>query len=199
MTELADDIATLLNYFGIPKAHAVIGISQGGAAALQFALRHPERTKHIIACDTQEKSPPVDIVSKEEIEKAKRDGMGALAAEMAARWFSPASPLHPLSGTPESKAVLEMISATPVLGFEAGASSLRDYDLVADGLLQSKVKTLLVAGENDVPLFNWLKLLKFEWLMAGGQVKFAPVSGSGHLPILDGADKWLEAVIEFLE
>jgi len=56
MKDLADDIATLLDHFGI-RAHAVIGVSQGGAAVLQFALRHPSKTTRIIACDTQAMRP----------------------------------------------------------------------------------------------------------------------------------------------
>ena len=199
MIDLADDIATLLDYFGIQKAHAVIGVSQGGAAVLQFALRHPAKAACIIACDTQAKSPKVDIVSDEDIERAKRDGMGSLAIEIASQWFPPESLFHPLSGSVESKAVLEMISATPAPGFEAGAKSLRDYDLFAEGLLQSGIKTLLVAGEKDLVLVGGMKQLKEDWVNEGGDVSFAEVGGAGHIPILDGANGWMDAVVPFLE
>jgi pimeloyl-ACP methyl ester carboxylesterase len=199
MVDLADDIAMLLDYFGIRKAHAVIGVSQGGAAVLQFSIRHPERSAHIIVCDTQAKAPKVDIVPQEQIERAKRDGMGVLAYEIAAQWFPPESPFHPSSGTVESKSVLEMISSTPVLGFEAGARSLRDYDLFAEGLLQNKVKTLLIVGDQDTVLREGMKLLQKDWFAEGGDVKFAMISGSGHIPILDGAERWSDVVTSFLE
>jgi pimeloyl-ACP methyl ester carboxylesterase len=198
MKDLADDIATLLDHFRIQRAHAVIGVSQGGAAVLNFALRHPSRTTRIIACDTQAKAPKVDIVPWSQIERAKNEGMAALAYEMAAQWFPPESPFHPSSGSAKSKAILEMISTTPVLGFEAGAQSLRDYDLFAEGLLQSNMKTLLVVGEKDAVLFEGVKSIAEEWAMTG-DVGFAEISGMGHIPILDGAERWLDAVVRFLE
>jgi pimeloyl-ACP methyl ester carboxylesterase len=199
MTNLADDIAAVLDHFGIEQAHAVIGVSQGGAAVLDFALRHSERTARIVACDTQAKSPETDIVSQDEIELAKKEGMGALASGFAAQWFPRDSKFHPSSDSPESKAVLNMITTTPVLGFEAGAHSLKDYDLLRDGLLQNKVKTLLVAGEKDEWLHTGLMQLQEAWEKEGGDVRFAEVAGAGHLPMLDGAGRWLEVVLEFLE
>jgi len=199
MTDLADDIATLLDQFRIQRAHAVIGVSQSGAAVLQFSLRHPNRTERIIACDTQAKAPIADIVSSEEIERAKKYGVGALASEIASQWFPPESLFHPSSGSTKSKAVLEMISNTPILGFEAGAQSLKNYDLFADGLFQSKVKTLLVVGEKDSVLLGGMKKLEKGWANEGGDVRFAEISGAGHLPMLDGANGWLEAVVGFLE
>ena len=199
MADLADDIADLLNYFGIKSVHAVIGISQGGAAVLQFSLRHPGRSTRIIACDTQAQAPAVDIVSQEEIERAKKDGMGWLAVEIAAQWFPPESPFHPSSCSAESRAVLEMIGATPVLGFEAGAWSLRNYNLIGEGLLESKVKTLLIVGQEDLVLVKGMNELREDWVRQGGDVKFAEIKGSGHIPVLDGANRWLEAVVAFLE
>jgi pimeloyl-ACP methyl ester carboxylesterase len=198
MKDLADDIATLLDHFRIQRAHAVIGVSQGGAAVLNFALRYPTRTTRIIACDTQAKAPKMDIVPWSQIERAKNEGVAAIAYEMAAQWFPPESPFHPSSGSAKSKAILEMISTTPVLGFEAGAQSLRDYDLFADGLLQSNMKTLLVVGEKDAVLFEGVKSLAEEWAK-NGDVGFAEISGVGHIPILDGAERWLDTVVRFLE
>jgi pimeloyl-ACP methyl ester carboxylesterase len=91
-----------------------------------------------------------------------------------------------------------MIGITPVAGFEAGAHSLRDYDLFADGLLQSNMKTLLVAGEKDAVLFEGMKSLAEEWA-TNGDVRFAEISGIGHIPVLDGAERWLDAIVRFLE
>lgn len=198
MSELADDIASLLDYFGIRRAHAVIGVSQGGAAVLQFGLRYPERTTRIVVCDTQAKSPEVDIVPQHEIEWAKREGMRALATYYASMWFPIESEFHPSSGSARSKAVLDMIAATPVAGFEAGARSLRNYDLFADELLQSKVKTLLVVGEQDKVLRVGLEQLSEVWAKEGGDVRFVEVKGVGHLPMLDGAQSWLHAIVAFL-
>ncbi|MDI1327498.1 MAG: alpha/beta hydrolase [Brevundimonas sp.] len=44
---LADDIAAVLSDAGVPKAD-VVGYSMGAGAALQLALRHPERVDHLV-------------------------------------------------------------------------------------------------------------------------------------------------------
>jgi len=198
MVELADDIAVLLNHLGVDKAHGVIGVSQGGAAALQFAIRHPERVTRVVACDTQAKSPEANVKAWDDrIDLAKKHGMPALGTATADRWFPPSSTYH--SSQSQTNFVLDMITSTPLLGFEAGARALQGYDLLADRLLQSKVKTLLVAGEKDGALPKGLKALREDWLREGGDVQFTEVEGAGHLPMVDGVEEWLEHVIKFLE
>ena len=44
---LSDDILDLLNYLNLPKV-AIGGISMGAGVALNFAVRHPERTRALI-------------------------------------------------------------------------------------------------------------------------------------------------------
>lgn len=44
---MADDIAALLDRFGIPGKVALAGIAVGGAIALHFAARYPERTSAV--------------------------------------------------------------------------------------------------------------------------------------------------------
>ena len=44
---MADDIAALLDHFGIAGKVALAGIAVGGAIALQFAARYPERTSAV--------------------------------------------------------------------------------------------------------------------------------------------------------
>ncbi|KZP26528.1 alpha/beta-hydrolase [Athelia psychrophila] len=198
MADLADDIALLLDHFAIAKAHALIGVSQGGAAALQFILRHPKRTERLIACDTQAKSPHEYIVPDSQIEWARRDGVPALAAFISDLWFPKDSEFHPSSGTPRSRDVLEMISGTSVEGFELGARSLRDYDLLAQGLLQSNIRTLIVVGEKDSALRVGMEQLSKDWNAAGGDVGFVEIRGAGHVPMLDGAGEFTVAVTQFL-
>lgn len=202
MEHLADDIATVLDHLSIAKVHAVIGVSQGGAATLQFGLRHPGRADRIVACDTQAKSPEANIKAWDDrIALAKSDGMATLGKATVGRWFPEGSEWHPSSAAIAGKSgvVLDMIENTPLAGFEAGARALQGYDLLSQGLLQSKLKTLLLAGSRDGALPVGLKKLREEWVDAGGDVEFAEVEGSGHLPMLDGAERWLDAVLKFLE
>jgi pimeloyl-ACP methyl ester carboxylesterase len=50
-TQDADDIAALLKYLRINKAH-VFGFSNGASSTLQFAIRHPEMTDKIVVAST---------------------------------------------------------------------------------------------------------------------------------------------------
>lgn len=44
---LADDVAALLDYLKIPKAD-ILGYSLGGGAAMQCAIRHPEKVRRVV-------------------------------------------------------------------------------------------------------------------------------------------------------
>src|SRR6516225_8821416 len=44
---LADDVASLLNYLKIPRAD-LIGYSMGGAVAMQCAIRHPDKVRRAV-------------------------------------------------------------------------------------------------------------------------------------------------------
>jgi pimeloyl-ACP methyl ester carboxylesterase len=51
MSDLADDLAALLEELKVERAH-VLGASFGGFVAQEFALAHPERTRSLILCCT---------------------------------------------------------------------------------------------------------------------------------------------------
>jgi pimeloyl-ACP methyl ester carboxylesterase len=132
--------------------------------------------------------------------------MGTLAIATAQRWFPEGSAHHPVEEDPNAQAnsdnpILKMIMTTSLLGFEAGARALQSYDLIADGLLQSKAKTLLLAGEKDAggAIAKGLMQLQVDWQKQGGDVDFAEVGGAGHLPMVDKAEEWVEVISSFLE
>jgi len=132
--------------------------------------------------------------------------MGALAIATARRWFPEDSIFYPVESNPNSNInasnlIIKMVATTPVLGFEAGARALQRYDLLGDGLLQSRMETLLVAGEKDGggTIAKGLRQLRQDWEGQGGDVNFAEVRGAGHLPMVDKREAWLEIVCAFLE
>ncbi|KAJ6475251.1 Alpha/Beta hydrolase protein [Mycena vitilis] len=211
MPILAHDIALLISTL-VPggKVKSVIGVSQGGAATLAFAALHPSLTESIVACDTGPRTAPGNVEAWQgRIALAKSDGMPALAAVTADRWF-PAPSKCGTGGERSTRtdAIKRMIEATTLPGFELGAGALMAYDLIKpeDGvdLLNSsgKVRTLLVAGELDGggKVGASMKALRDQWLASTppSMIAYVEIPGAGHLPMVDETEKFWEVVRAFL-
>jgi pimeloyl-ACP methyl ester carboxylesterase len=177
---LATDIANLLTALSIPTpVHSVMGVSQGGAASLAFAVLYGgSKTKGVVACDTAPKTPtgnkeawaerirfasgsiPEETASDEEY--AIHIGMRKLANVTVPRWFPAGSfcAIDSIAGDKRRKWVEDMVERTKLNGFVQGAIALSDYDVlsmqpsmsdqVAKPLLTTSVKNvLLLAGTLD--------------------------------------------------
>lgn len=199
MEELADDIAAILKSLNVSTpVKSVIGVSQGGATTIGFAVRHADLTSSIVACDTQIKTPAANVAAWDErIEVARSKGMNALSEATVPRWFPAGSNF--VNG-PKDHLVPEMINTTPVEGFVAGARALQGYDFESalPNALKGK-KALFMAGERDGKLPDGLKALADKLASSDGvDASFYMVPGSGHLPMLDGTAAFLDRLEEFL-
>ncbi|CAO1621246.1 unnamed protein product [Sympodiomycopsis kandeliae] len=199
LEQLSDDVADLLTALGIQKAHAVIGVSQGGATALSFAIRHPDRTSYIIANDTQAVSPAANHQAWEDrIHLSQSEGMSALADATVNRWYGSNSDIPNLGEI--KPRIHAMISSTDVKGFQQGARSLQSYDLLSAGLIDSFKKlqgVLLVAGEYDGKLPEGLKNLADR--AESENIRFEQVEKAAHLPMVDQPQLWTRIVLQFLK
>lgn len=202
MDMLADDLLAVLDHFKIEKAHAVIGISQGGATTLNFALRYPSRAGKIVAGDTQAKSPEANIKAWDErIQLARDEGMGRLADATIPRWFAEGSSFDKERDYGWLK---EGVEGTTVEGFAYSAAALQGYDLLAAGLVDALSKrpkgtTMLLAGEMDGKLPDGLKALGREVEEAGGSVRVEVIPKGGHLPCVNESEAFLDVLCEFLK
>lgn len=200
--QLSDDIARVLAQLGISEpVRAVIGISQGGATTLSFAIRHPDKYEKVIVCDTQIKSPEANVKAwNDRIEHAKQHGMTSLAEMTIARWFPPGSQL--VKGA-QQHYLRPMVENTKFEGFVAGARALQGYDLsggISEALKGNK-KALFVAGEKDGKLPEGLSKLTDQLKGEGRDVSFFAVPNAGHLPVFlhNGLEEFLERVEAFLK
>ncbi|KAL1686182.1 beta-ketoadipate enol-lactone hydrolase [Schizophyllum commune] len=226
--QLARDLADVLAALNIPLVRAVVGVSQGGAAALSFAAQFPHRTKAVVACDTGPRTPAgnraawderIALARTTEAEQGEGAGMTALADVTIPRWFPSGSPCFPgdASGHPpgeraaRGKWVADMIKSTSIPGFALGASALQDYDLYppstdngGQALLESRLPVLLVAGSLDGggKVGAGMRKLRDEWNEARGgegvQVEYAEIEGAGHLPMIDQTEKFWEVLDKYL-
>ncbi|KAJ9099915.1 hypothetical protein QFC21_003920 [Naganishia friedmannii] len=202
LEDLADDVPKILEHFKVGKAHAVIGVSQGGATTLNVALKYPEVASKFISCDTQAKSPEANIKAWDDrIELAREEGMGKLAAATIPRWFANDS----LDQERDLKWLSEGVESTSIDGFASSAGALQGYDLLSQGLVdalasRSSNQVLLVAGEFDGALPKGLQALADEVnAKSANAVQVEIIPGGGHLPMVNRATEWTEKVLAFLK
>lgn len=192
LDELADDIATIQSALGVEKLFAVVGVSQGGATTLNFALRHHDKVDRIVACDTQAVCPEANIKAWDDrIALAQKEGMSALANVTVPRWYGPGSGA---SDSVRSK-TLQMVASTSIQGFEKSARSLQGYNLISKGLdeVLKSTKTLLLAGSADGKLPETL-----ESLARDTHSDFARIESAGHLPMCDQPQSFTKKVLPWL-
>jgi pimeloyl-ACP methyl ester carboxylesterase len=146
---MADDIAALLKFLGIPKAD-IMGYSLGGGTALLTGIRHPDVVRKLVIVSFPYKHSGW---YKETMDQA--GNMGAASAEMMKK-----TPLYQM-----------YISEAPkpedwvTLHTKLGVLLRTDYDYSGD-IRKMKIPTLLVIGDADA-------------IQPGSEVEFFALLGGG--------------------
>jgi pimeloyl-ACP methyl ester carboxylesterase/DNA-binding winged helix-turn-helix (wHTH) protein len=187
------DLEAVVDEVGLDR-FALLGISQGGAVAVDYAVKHPERVSHLIlygafalgrtrrartARERQEAEVMLDIV-----QAGWGEDTSALRRMFAAQFMPGGTPEHwdafdahqRLTATPEN--------ARRLLGTSSGVD-------ITDLAPQVCTPTLVVHSVDDrrVP-YEQGELLAS--LIPGSQ--FVPLQSSNHL-LLDGEPAWTEFVV----
>lgn len=183
LEDYAADIAGLLDHLNIPKA-AIVGHSMGGYIALAFARGYPERVSGLglvatqAAADTSERREGRYKSAAEVADK----GIGSVVEAMTPK-FTPDPRLQeyarasmerqsPAGYIGALKAMAERVDSTPLLG-------TIDYPVV------------IVHGDADalVPIDR-----AREMKAAIPHAHMVEVSGAGHMPMMEAAEKTAEAL-----
>jgi pimeloyl-ACP methyl ester carboxylesterase len=205
MDLLAQDIATLLDAFRIPTAAAVIGVSLGGATALNFALRYPDRVGKFIACDTNPLAPAANPKAWDErVEMAEKTGAKSaggetivgedLAEVTVRRWFVKESYDDP-NLAKEAERIKQMVSNNSLEGFRKGVKALYQYDL-REEMKTAMVPGAFVVGAGDGALPKGMKQMNEDY---AGESKFYEIPGAGHLPMVEQPQRFADVVTEVLK
>jgi pimeloyl-ACP methyl ester carboxylesterase len=192
----ADDLAALLDYLKVDKAH-LVGLSLGGRIAIDFAVAHPARVGSLTLAGPglSGYEPPAGAetdLRMWEIIKAARD-RGPEAA--TALWLK----------DPFMAPAMEQARLVPVLQRMARENAhcwLENPILqrspkpaAATRLGEIKVPTLLVIGDRDVPQIK----ATIETLEKGIRgAKKVSIKGAGHMVNMEKPDIFNEAVLSFL-
>src|SRR5215470_16636535 len=186
---LIADALALMDALGIKRAHFA-GLSMGGATALGFAQKHPDRLDKVVVCDSPCQSTPTSSQQWEErIVVAQKQGMEALVEPTLVRWFPPevmkANPPH-------VDKVRQMIRSTPVDGFIGCAAALADHDYAA-AVARVTQPVLFLVGEKDAAAPPMRKLNE---ALPGS--RYVELAGAGHISNLDHPEAFTRAIKDFL-
>jgi len=188
---LIADAVALMDALSIARAHFV-GLSMGGASALGFAQRHPDRLDRVVICDSPCMSTPQSAQQWEErIAIAEKEmSMEPLVEPTLARWF----PSETIARRPPHvDKVRQMIRNTPVNGFIGCAAALADHNYNAK-VASVKHPLLFMVGEKDGTTPAAMK--KMHETVQGS--KFVELPGAGHISNMDQPAVFTRAVREFL-
>ncbi|KAF9874429.1 hypothetical protein CkaCkLH20_07992 [Colletotrichum karsti] len=194
---LASDLRTVLDALRIPKLHALIGVSMGGATTTNFALKYSDRLEKFIACDFNATSSAANTQAwKDRIAVAQEDdgaGIAKLAQQTVGRWFHPAT----MEKEDVVKSMTQMVAANDVTGFEYSCQALWDYDL-KPALGSCRVPGLLVVGDGDGKGALVKAMDGFKGLVGEKGVELKIVPNAGHLPMWESPAAFWEAIQDFV-
>ena len=202
---LANDVITLMDAVRA-KTAAVVGVSLGGATALNVALNYPDRVTAFVACDTNSLAPPGNSKAwGERIDMAEKEGAKStstsdpivgsdLAEATVRRWFVKES-YEDAELEKKIARVKEMVATNSLPGFKDSVKALYEYDFRSK-MKEFKGKGAFLVGAGDGVLPKTMKEMA-EGLGSGVELKV--VDGAGHLPMVERpaeVAKFLAGVVE---
>ncbi|HXU03796.1 MAG TPA: alpha/beta fold hydrolase [Polyangia bacterium] len=189
ITDIADDVAALLDRLEIPRA-SVLGMSMGGYAALAFAARHPERLSALVLADTRAAADSAETRAARAAALAAVDASPAayLAASLP-RLLSPHAP-------PALAAHVRSRAETRAASLRAGIEALRDRPDRSAELGAIACPTLVVCGTED-QVTPAAEMQQIAAAIAGA--RFVPIADAGHLSHVEAPGAFLHAVTTFLD
>jgi pimeloyl-ACP methyl ester carboxylesterase len=190
---LTYDLITILDALRAKKA-SVIGVSLGGATALNAGLAHSDRIEAFIACDTNAFAPPSNAKAwNERVDMAEKEGATTvdgqaivgqdLAEATVRRWFV-------------KESYDDTTLARRIRRVKDSVNALHQYD-IREKMRGYNGKGAFLVGAGDGVLPKSMKENMADIL--GGGVELKSIKGAGHLPMVERPQEVAEFVTKFLE
>jgi len=212
-SEIAD-LDALRAHLGL-ESIALLGHSWGGVLAMEYAIRHPERTSHLILMNTGPASHDDYMLLRSERHRAAPHDMERLVA------MSSTPPYR--AGDLEADAAYYRVHFGATIGspeqLERLVQSLR-ANFTPDGILRARAIEERLMNEtwwaSEYDLFPKLARLRLPTLLIHGErdlvpaecarhiaeaipgARFVLLEGSGHFSYLEAPDAVRRTVVEFL-
>jgi len=146
MSDLAGDVALVLDFLGIAKVHFV-GLSIGGMIGQAFALEHGDRLHSLFLTGTSPKAvpgPPEMWPQRFEL-IAQAGSLDPIADATMLRWFTDGY----VARNPERlRQIRSTVANTSPAGYIAGARAIIAFD-VLERLPEIRAATMVVCGDDD--------------------------------------------------
>lgn len=193
-----EDLRAVMDHLGIERA-ALVGVSMGGGAALDFALTYPERVTALVPVAPGLSGFPYDddkalVRGREEINAAWEAGDRDRTIELIVRlWVDgPERAPEDVDATVR-KRVAEMLA----VGYDKGdrPEELELDPPAASRLSEIRAPTLVIYGDSDVRA-----LVEASKLVAAGApgARLAVMAGVAHVPNMEKPGEFNRLVLDFL-
>ena len=188
-----DDLLRVLDHLKIQRAH-LVGHSFGGAAALDFALLHPDRVASLVLAAAPPNGlapPPDEVKASAAVFAAVKDGDQAILKA----WME--HPIWSVSRTrPAVAKELEAITARNLAIFRLTSAPYAPVTPAAvDRLKDVIAPTLVIVGDADTPGIRQGAALEASQIP---RATMRIVKGADHGVPIGWADEFNDAVIAFL-
>ncbi len=174
ISDMADDLAGLLDSLGIESAH-LAGLSMGGMVAQEFALSYPNRVRSLVLADTtSEYNQEARRLFAERARIAEERGLLPLVEATLDRWFTPE---FRQSRPEEVERIRYILEQTDQYGYAAACRAIGRVDFT-ERLVAIQAPTLVLVGSED-PSTPPEMALKIHEYIPGSQ--YLVVNGASHL------------------
>jgi pimeloyl-ACP methyl ester carboxylesterase len=195
MAQLADDLAALLDGLDVNEPVIFCGLSMGGYVGWEFFIRHRDRLRGLVLCDTRA------ICDTPEGAQGRRDGAAKVLAEgpqvlvdgMIPKLFGRAT----VANRPELvEQTRQVMMNTPPQGVAAAARGMAQRIDATSLLPKIDCPTLVVVGEEDA-ISTVDEMRGFAAAIANAQI--VEIAGVGHMSPLEDPAAVNKAIREFVQ
>lgn len=198
ITQLADDVAKLLDALDIKEPAAIAGISMGGYVAQHVAVRYPEKVSRVILIDTKFSADTPEA-------RATRANLAATVGRVGQQVLADAMVPNLLAATDAARSQPErvanedflrkLIGKQSIATIQAALQALADRPDMSAPMQHLKKPILLICGSEDT-ITPPAVMKAMEKILLQGHLLV--VSNAGHLVPLEAPVVFHEAVRSFL-